>query len=86
MNSEMNRDGGVNEADVDRSAVLSRIRSLLGWIGAGRKLTQTGRLTLADARVLVDLLDTGDVIDPVVGSRLFRTKSSEERRGLNTIG
>ena len=85
MNSELSRDGGVNEADADHSAVPSRIRSLIGWTGAGRKLTQTGRLTLADARVLVGLLDTGDVIDPVVGSRVFRTTSSEELRYLNLL-
>lgn len=43
---------------------------------AGRKLTQTGQLTLADARHLVDLLGTGDEIDPVIGERVFHTRSS----------
>ena len=38
----------------------------------GRKLTQTGRLTMADARMLVERLGTGDVVDPVIGDRTFR--------------
>jgi hypothetical protein len=49
----------------------------------GRKLTQTGRLTMADARHLVARLGTGDVIDPVIGDRTFRTKSSEDLTGLH---
>jgi len=58
-----------------------------GWVAAGpaggRKLTQTGRLTMADARHLVERLGTGDVIDPVIGDRTFRTKSSEDLTGLH---
>lgn len=40
---------------------------------------------LADARALVVLLDTGDEIDPKIGDRVFRTKSSEELRELNLV-
>ena len=65
--------------------VLSQIRSSLGWVGAGGKLTRAGRLTLADERMLVDLLDTGNVIEPVVWSRVFPTKSSKELRYLNLL-
>ncbi|MER8091170.1 hypothetical protein ACFVZR_32545 [Streptomyces sp. NPDC058316] len=35
-------------------------------------------MTLADARALVEVLDTGDRMDPVIGDRTFKTKSSEE--------
>lgn len=63
-----------------------RVAELTRWVAegpaAGRKLTQTGRLTMADARTLVERLGTGDVIDPVIGDRTFRTKSSEELPGL----
>ncbi|WP_131787308.1 hypothetical protein [Protofrankia symbiont of Coriaria ruscifolia] len=65
------------------SEVLRRLRVLLSWVGDGRRLTQTGRITLADARELVELLGTGDVVDPVVHDRVYRTKSSEELYGLN---
>ncbi len=65
------------------SEVLRRLRVLLSWVGGGRRLTQTGRITLADARELVELLGTGDVVDPVVHDRVYRTKSSEELYGLN---
>jgi hypothetical protein len=33
----------------------------------------------------VGLLDTGDVIDPLIGDRTFKTKSSEELAGLNVL-
>ncbi|WP_216912426.1 hypothetical protein [Nocardia noduli] len=45
-------------------------------------LTTTGNLRLADARELVTLLDIGDTIDPKIGNRVFRTKSSAELPGL----
>jgi hypothetical protein len=48
------------------SAWTTRIAEFTRWVSAaaspsGRKLTQTGRLTLADARTLMDRLGTGDV-------------------------
>lgn len=58
---------------------------MLDWLGEGRKLTQTGRVGLADARYLVEFLGTGDVIDPVIGDRTFKTKSSEELAHLTRI-
>jgi len=58
---------------------------LTRWVGAGRKLTQTGQLTIADARHLVGLLDTGDEIDPVIGERVFRTRSSADLPGLALV-
>jgi hypothetical protein len=62
-----------------------RVVALTRWVDEGRRLTQTGRLTLADARELAALLETGDEIDPVVGRRVFRTRSSEDLRGLNLV-
>src|SRR5215218_5447852 len=64
------------------SHALTKVVALTRWVDTGRKLTQTSRLTMADARELVELLDTGDVIDPVIGERVFRTRSSEDLRGL----
>jgi hypothetical protein len=53
----------------------ARLAEFTRWVAgsarAGRKLTQTGRLTMADARRLVERLGTGDVIDPVIGDRTF---------------
>lgn len=64
----------------------ARVAEFTRWVAegpaSGRKLTQTGRLTMADARHLVERLGTGDEIDPVIGDRTFRTKSSEELTGL----
>jgi hypothetical protein len=67
------------------AALVGQIRAFAGWLGQGRKLTQKGRITLADARELVALLETGDEIDPKIGDRVFKTKSSEELRGLNVV-
>ncbi|TLQ44987.1 plasmid pRiA4b ORF-3 family protein [Streptomyces marianii] len=64
---------------------VEKVRALVGWVGAGRRLTQTGRVTLADARALVEALDTGDRMDPVIGDRTFKTKSSEELYHLTLL-
>ena len=73
------------EAAAGKSPLTGQIRSLLAWLGDGRKLTQTGRIGLADARYLVGFLGTGDQIDPEIGGRVFKTKSSEELRYLTDI-
>lgn len=62
----------------DESLAVQRLRALTEWVGDGRALTQTGRLKLADARHLIELLETSDVMDPVVGDRTVKTTSSEE--------
>jgi hypothetical protein len=67
------------------SELVRRVRAFTGWVGAGRTLTQTGRVTLADARELVRLLGTGDQVDPKIGNRVFRTRSSEELPGITTV-
>jgi len=77
--------GTVDGMDSDQPRALAQIRDLVAWVGEGRKLTQTGRVTLGDARVLVDKLDTGDRIDPVIGDRVFKTPTSAELIGLTQL-
>jgi len=80
--------GGMDQRmtmSADEAVIVRRLRAFTEWLGPGRKLTQTGRITLADARTLTALLDTGDEIDPKIGDRVFRTKSSEELAGLTGI-
>jgi Plasmid pRiA4b ORF-3-like protein len=72
-------------AAAEKAPLTGQIRSLLAWLGEGRKLTQTGRIRLADARYLVEFLGTGDQIDPEIGDRVFKTKSSEELAHLTGI-
>ncbi|WP_054816658.1 hypothetical protein [Nocardia arizonensis] len=69
-------------AVAEQTPVVARLRALVGWVGDGRALTTTGNIRLADARELVELLDTGDTIDPRIGERVFRTKSSADLGGL----
>jgi hypothetical protein len=81
--------GGINVTDFDAAAqkakLTAQIQSFLDWLGDGRKLTQTGRIGLADARYLVEFLGTGDVIDPEIGGKVFKTKSSEDLAYLTRI-
>lgn len=73
------------EAAAESAPLYGQVRSLLAWLGEGRKLTQTGRIGLADARYLVEFLGTGDRIDPEIGDRVFKTKSSEELAHLTRV-
>jgi hypothetical protein len=70
-------------AVVRATPVMRRLRSLAEYCEApGRKLTQKGNLQLADARRLVDVLETGD--DPEQGG--VRTlRSSEDLPELSRL-
>ena len=62
------------ESAAEKSELTGQISSFMVWLGEGRKLTQTGRIGLADARHLVEVLGTGDKIDPKIGGRVKRTR------------
>jgi hypothetical protein len=69
------------ETAAEKALLTGQIRSFLGWLSEG----QTGRIGLADARYLIEYLGTGDQIDPEIGGRVFKTKSSEELPRLTRI-
>ena len=73
------------KAAAEKAELTGQIRAFLAWVGPGRKLTATGRIGLADARHLVELLGTGDTIDPDIGGRVFKTRSSEDLAHLSRI-
>lgn len=73
------------EAAAEKAPLTRQVRSLLAWLSEGRKLTQSGRIGLADARYLAEFLGTGDQIDPEIGGRVFKTRSSEELAHLTNI-
>ena len=70
---------------LEEAPLTGQIRSFLAWVGPGRKLTSTGRIGLADARHLGELLGTGDTIDPDINGRVFKTRSSEDLAHLSRI-
>lgn len=72
-------------AVAEHTPIVLRLRALVGWVGDGRALTTTGNIKLGDARELVTLLDTGDILDPLIGERVSRTKSSTELPGLTSL-
>ncbi|MFC3451402.1 plasmid pRiA4b ORF-3 family protein [Amycolatopsis speibonae] len=65
--------------------LVEQVRAFTEWVGAGRKLTQTGRLTLADAKALVPLLGTSDVLEQTIGDHVYRTRSSERLLDLMLV-
>ncbi|WP_340686883.1 plasmid pRiA4b ORF-3 family protein [Amycolatopsis coloradensis] len=68
-----------------KSELVEQVRTFTEWVGAGRKLTQTGRITLADAKALVPMLKTGDVLEQTIGSHVYRTRSSERLLNLMLV-
>lgn len=62
---------------------FERLRSLVGYVGDGRPLTDKGNLKLADGKALVDLLETADRFDEQIGDRTFKTRSSAELGGVD---
>ncbi|KUL45132.1 hypothetical protein ADL12_04290 [Streptomyces regalis] len=53
----------------EASAVVAQLRGLAEWVGReGRAVTAAGRLRIADARELVDVLGTGDKVEGVRSS------------------
>lgn len=45
-----------------QAVLTGQVRGFLSWLGEGRKITRTGHIRLDDARRLVHLLDTGDLV------------------------
>ncbi|MFD3702521.1 hypothetical protein ACFWUP_05190 [Nocardia sp. NPDC058658] len=72
----------VSAETAEHTHLIAQLRELVDWVGEGRALTTTGAIKLADARHLVTVLETGDICDPTIGGRVFRTKSSTELFGL----
>ncbi len=75
----------VIEASRAAAPVAGMFARLAAFAEAGRRLTPNGNLTLADARQLVSLLGTGDVTDPAIGGRVFKTRSSAELPRLSLV-
>lgn len=77
-------------ADVEAAAcaapLLAKLDALRDYLGAdGKRLTDKGNLKLADGRALLELLDTGDEMDPQIGDKTWRTASTANLPWLNLI-
>lgn len=57
---------------------MVRFEGFVDYVSSARKLTTKGNLRLADARELVERLETGDAVDEEIGDRTFKTSSSTE--------
>ena len=77
-------------AEVETAAaaapLLAKLEDLRAYLGPdGKQLTDKGNLKLADGRALVDLLDTGDLMDPQIGDKTWRTASTANLPQLNFV-
>ena len=78
------------EAEVAAAAASAelpaRIQALRDYLGEnGKTLTAKGNLKLADGRALVEILDTGDEMDPAFGDRIYRTRSTADLSYLSYL-
>ncbi|MGV0870887.1 hypothetical protein [Mycolicibacterium sp. XJ879] len=78
------------EADVESVAaaapLLRKLEALRDYLGeTGKTLTDRGNIKRADGKALIELLDTGDEMDPTFGERTFRTSTTGRLPGLNSI-
>ena len=71
------------EASLQRAPILRRFRRLVEFLGDGRAVTTAGTVVLDDARALVPLLGTTDVIDPRLGDEVLPTRSAESLPDLH---
>ena len=76
---------GPVPSPVSGRAGVMKIQAFLAWVGGGRRLTGNGQLKLADARMLVEKLPSGDVWDPVEFGFQNRTRSSAELPHLQRL-
>jgi hypothetical protein len=73
-------------AEVESAAaaapLVRKVEALREYLADGKPLTDKGHLKLADGRALIELLDTGDQMDQLIGDRTFKTQSTDTMRGL----
>lgn len=73
-------------AEAATAAYVTKLETLRDYVGVdGKSLTDRGHLRVADGRALVDLIDTGDQLDPKIGYRTIRTESSATLCRLNLM-
>lgn len=65
--------------------LFAKLTYLAEYMGDGRPLTGAGNLKLADARHLVEALETEDEFDPVIGDRTFKTHTAAILNWLDMI-
>lgn len=73
------------EATAAAARVLGQMLALSDFFGEGRPLTKKGNLKLADARTLVEMLDTGDQLDETIGDHTYHVRSAEDLPELDGL-
>lgn len=74
------------EVAAAEAPMVTKVRALREYLSPdGKALTGKGNLKLADGRALIELLDTGDEMDPRIGDRTFRTVSTADLPQLSFL-
>ena len=77
-------DDDVVRSSATEAPVLEGFRRLATFFAApGRPLTARGNVKLADARQLIDLLETGGVYEHEIAGHVYSTQSSTVLRGVD---
>lgn len=72
-------------AAAEASPLARQLRTLVDFVGDGRRLTKAGNLTLADARALVPELGTGEQLERTIRGRTFKVRSAGNLPGLSSV-
>lgn len=72
-------------ASAAAAPILQKFDVLTEFFPTERPLTERGNLRLADAKSLVELLDTGDLVDERVGDKVYKTRSVANLPGLQLL-
>jgi hypothetical protein len=74
------------EAVADGAPLLQKIDALRDYLGeSGKPLTERGNIKLADGKVLIELLDTGDEFEMEFDDHTYRKNTTERLPGLMSI-
>jgi len=72
-------------AAAERAPIVAHVAATAEYLGAGKALTSTGNLKLADARRLLEIWETDDVADHHIGDREYKLRSAGELFHLNYL-
>lgn len=72
-------------AAAQATPLARQLAAFVDWVGKGRTLTQAGNLRVADGKALVEVLGTGDAVDPRIGDHARATRSATDLGGVDLV-
>lgn len=72
-------------AAAQATPLVRQLGAFVEWVRKGHKLTQAGNLQVADGKALVEVLGTGDTVDPRTGGHAPATHSATDLGGVDLV-